>query len=447
MNNKLSQRHYSVLAICLHWLLAFVLAFQLGLGWLMKELKLNEGLYEATQFHKSIGITILSLSLARLGLRFFKQTPEQFSDDRWALILSKSTHFALYAFMIGAPISGWLMVSSSKLNIDTYLFGLLYWPHIPGIETLSVGLRDELNDLSKSAHMFLAWMGIGLFILHIAGALRHQYFKDEPILFRMLPVKSLRRKLMGSAVIMLAVIFLGVSFITIYIFGDILWSNDNIIRKENSVIRAETVDQKALKKDIDNALSKVDLINDDSDQKDIIEKEETSDKNIVIDKAIKPYEWKLSEKKDLSFSVKWNDNVVTGSFSDWTADIVFASNALEESSVNVEVNLSSVTTSDSSANNAITGIDFFDIKAFPQAKFTSNKIIFVGDNRYELIGVLKLKNIEQPVRINFSLDENSRKAEVSGNAMINRIDHKIGETGYGEIDEMVKISFDFTADR
>ena len=55
---------YARSAIALHWAIALLLLFQLGLGWHMTSMGKGAAMYAAFQFHKSIGILILLLSVA-----------------------------------------------------------------------------------------------------------------------------------------------------------------------------------------------------------------------------------------------------------------------------------------------------------------------------------------------------------------------------------------------
>src|SRR5204863_348284 len=49
------KQRYSGIAILLHWALALLLLFQLGLGWALEDLP-KSSLFVAFQFHKSVGI-------------------------------------------------------------------------------------------------------------------------------------------------------------------------------------------------------------------------------------------------------------------------------------------------------------------------------------------------------------------------------------------------------
>src|SRR3546814_10090710 len=75
---------YSRAAIALHWIIAAILAFQIALGWRMGTLTAATGQFHAFQLHKSIGITILLLSLARVLIRFWKPRPAPHHDRPWA---------------------------------------------------------------------------------------------------------------------------------------------------------------------------------------------------------------------------------------------------------------------------------------------------------------------------------------------------------------------------
>ena len=456
MSRHLSPAHYSILAVILHWSLAFALAFQMGLGWHMSDMQDSQnsavGLFAVTQFHKSVGILILLASIARLLLRIYKKPPTALYDDRWAYRLSQYTHVALYIFMIGTPLSGWLIVSSSNLNIDTYIFETLYWPHIPGIKSLSDASRSSLNMVSLYAHAILSWAGTLLFFLHVAGALRHQYFKDEAILWRILPIiKPLGR--MNATICLLFIIVLLMSLFAYvqYNASDLKPNKvvydvpDTSEAKSSSNIPMPSSSQESVESLIDNEESETA-----ESSKEIEESEDKDQVNIITKlevsktETIKPQKWTVIGTKSLEFSVRWNDAIVRGSFSDWSADIKFASSALAQSSIKVVVNLASVTTSDASVNSAIGGADFFNLSASSEAKYMSNRIQSLGDKRYQIDGMLHLKNIEEPLRIIFTLDENGDNARAKGYAQINRLSHNIGE-GQNEIDNEVKVDFEFMA--
>lgn len=179
---------YSRTAITLHWLIALLLIGNFIGGLLMGDLfdSPDPGMrqlgFTVAQLHKSFGLTILVLSLLRLGVRLVAGAPplpdHMTGTERF---LSKVTHWGFYAVMILVPLSGWVMVSASPLGFPTVWFGLFEWPHLP------VATSSATSGAASEAHEILAFFGVGLFVLHVAGALKHHFWDRDDVLARMLP--------------------------------------------------------------------------------------------------------------------------------------------------------------------------------------------------------------------------------------------------------------------
>jgi cytochrome b561 len=175
---------YSRTAIILHWLIALLIIGQLAGGLFMENLPPTSFKFELYQWHKSFGIMILLLSFARLGWRFTRKPPALPDGMKaWEKLAARGTHIGFYVLMIGVPLSGWAMVSASVYDIDTVLFKLIPWPHIPGIPQ-EAGLEDTL----KFAHEILAKAVIVLLLLHVGAALKHHLVKKDDVLTRMIPL-------------------------------------------------------------------------------------------------------------------------------------------------------------------------------------------------------------------------------------------------------------------
>ena len=77
-----SRTRYTTVAIVIHWLIAAAIVFQIILGWRMGDgPKGSPTTFALFQLHKSIGITILLLSLARLAWRLFNKPPAADKSD------------------------------------------------------------------------------------------------------------------------------------------------------------------------------------------------------------------------------------------------------------------------------------------------------------------------------------------------------------------------------
>src|SRR3990167_6088252 len=180
---------YSLVAIVLHWVIAVAIVFQLVLGWRGHALRTTLEGFGLIQLHKSVGVTILALSLARLAWRLtHRPPPEPDTLAPWERRLAVATHWSFYVIMIGLPLSGWVVISTSKITIPTLLYGVVPWPHVPGLAELAAPAKGAWNLVAYGVHKSLAWSAWGLLTLHVAGALKHQLFsRDEPVLARMAP--------------------------------------------------------------------------------------------------------------------------------------------------------------------------------------------------------------------------------------------------------------------
>ena len=178
---------YDVVAIALHWLIALAIAVQLTMGFSMTALRpgsfLQLQLYQA---HKSVGMTILTLSVLRLGWRLMHVPPPMpAAMPIWEQRLARINHAVLYILMLGMPLSGWAVVSASPLNVPTVLYGTVPLPHLPILSTLSN--KKAAEPVLEGIHEAGAWILIALLVGHIAAAWRHHVLLRDDVLIRMLP--------------------------------------------------------------------------------------------------------------------------------------------------------------------------------------------------------------------------------------------------------------------
>jgi cytochrome b561 len=184
---------YSAVAIVLHWLIAALLLTNIGLAWYFGTLR-GPAEVAPLALHKSIGITVLLLTLVRIGWRFASRPPPLPDTLRpWEIWAAKATHVLFYLIMLGMPLSGWAMVSASpliKLH-PTVLYGVLPWPAVPYGHMDSDALHG-LRKLFNRTHDLLAWVAYFTIGVHVLAALKHQFIDRDDVMGRMLPL--LRRK-------------------------------------------------------------------------------------------------------------------------------------------------------------------------------------------------------------------------------------------------------------
>lgn len=178
---------YNAVAQALHWLLALALTAMVVLGLAMT----HAGLARVTQFklyqvHKSIGITVLIVALLRLLWRLTHRPPPLPDHTAgWEKGAAHATHVVLYILMIGLPFVGWAMVSVSPFNLPTVLFGVIPWPHLPGLA--GIANKPYWEGVAKLVHAYGAYLLIALVGLHALAALRHHFLLRDEVLARMVP--------------------------------------------------------------------------------------------------------------------------------------------------------------------------------------------------------------------------------------------------------------------
>ena len=180
---------YTAVAILLHWLIAAAIAALIVIGLIMTQLSARlpqMEVFKLYQLHKSIGITVLLLVVLRVLWRFTHRPPplprEMPAAEKGA---AHGVHWLLYLFMIGMPLTGWAVVSSSPFNLPTVLYSLVPWPDLPILPTLAN--KAAVSHVLAWVHAYGSWILIALLAVHIGAGLRHHFIKRDETLARMIP--------------------------------------------------------------------------------------------------------------------------------------------------------------------------------------------------------------------------------------------------------------------
>jgi len=166
-----SDQSYDRVARLLHWLLAALLIAQLAFGWWLDEVPRNtpaRGYF--INLHKSVGVVLGLLVLARLGWRLGHKPPAWPSTlPAWQRQASSITHRLLYGLMLIVPISGYLASNFSKHGINFFnSIKLAPW---------DVDNRD-IYALFNQTHKLSVALLAGLIAIHAGAALWHGLRRD-----------------------------------------------------------------------------------------------------------------------------------------------------------------------------------------------------------------------------------------------------------------------------
>ena len=187
MNLSVPER-YTTLAIVLHWAIAALIATNLVLAWSFG-LVPADGLRPLIDLHKSIGITVLGLAILRLLWRATHTPPPLPALPALERSAAHAAHWVLYGLIFLLPISGWMHDSAWKdaAGHPLKLFFLIPWLRIGAIEHLAPLTKERWHSLLFTLHVALAYILYGVFLAHVAGALKHQLLEGMPLLQRMWP--------------------------------------------------------------------------------------------------------------------------------------------------------------------------------------------------------------------------------------------------------------------
>jgi cytochrome b561 len=218
---------YTRVAIVLHWAIAAFIIFNLCTGFFMESWPLPIRM-TGVMLHASSGLTVLALTVARVAWRLLNVPPPHPAGmEPWERHTAHFAHFLLYAAMVLMPLSGWAILSAHappgshaaavEFPIRPALplgakpgaaplrpasgppsgpppvmkvWNLIPMPMIAPIEAIGaepggIAPQHRLHEEFVDWHSVGAFLLLGLLILHVAGALKHQFIDKQSEFARM----------------------------------------------------------------------------------------------------------------------------------------------------------------------------------------------------------------------------------------------------------------------
>jgi cytochrome b561 len=171
----------------MHWLTAglmlsaFVLAFSIDLA-------TSRAAHTALlQLHRSVGLTVWVVTLARLAWRHFAKYPDWPGDMSQAMrVAATASEYALYALLLAQPILGILQTNAHGDHVYLFFIGSL-----PMLIEKNRPLAQQLLTIHKTVGFSL----LGLIALHVSAALFHHFWRRDDTLTAMLPAAAAWRTL------------------------------------------------------------------------------------------------------------------------------------------------------------------------------------------------------------------------------------------------------------
>lgn len=388
----MQEQRYTSVAVALHWAIAILILGQIAGGFYMHDLPNSSPIkFDLYQIHKSFGLSILMLSLARLGWRLGHRPPAlPPAMPAWEKLAARSVHWGFYFLMIATPLIGWSIVSVSPTDIPTKYFGFIPVPHLP----LAGG--ESAEDFFEEAHELFAYAILFLLALHVGAALKHLLFNKDRV-FQSMALSRMGQWAGVSAV--LGVLLVGA---VIYGFSPPLNAAGPNARQAQA---------------------------------------SAGDSNWTVD----------YEQSSLTFIGEEKGRRFEGRFPDFQADILFFPDDLEASSVEVSVSTASATTGEQLRDSTMSGNEWFDVNDHPTATFTSGAIRRTGEDAYEADGVLTIKEFEKSITLPFTLEIDGDNAVAMGGVDLIRTDFGLGVADAWlddeEVQPGVRVEFEISATR
>jgi cytochrome b561 len=170
---------YGSVAKFLHWAIVVLIIAQYVVIEAAEDLPRGLEKLELVSRHKSVGMLVLLLALARILWKLASRgQPGPVPMPRGQRIAAAAGHGMLYLLILAQPITGWMM--SSAANYPVTLFG---WFQFPALLAPSESVHEALEE----THEVLFTVLVVVAVIHVIAALYHHFWLKDDTLRRMLP--------------------------------------------------------------------------------------------------------------------------------------------------------------------------------------------------------------------------------------------------------------------
>jgi cytochrome b561 len=166
----------------MHWLTAGLMLLVFVLAFSIDRAASRVSHTVLLQLHRSFGLTVWVVTIARLVWRHFAKYPDWSSDMSPTMrVAAKVSEYALYALLLAQPILGILQTSAHGDHVDLFFLGQL-----PAL----IEKNRPLARLLLSVHEAIGFSLLGLITVHVTAALFHHFWRRNDTLTAMLPTAA-----------------------------------------------------------------------------------------------------------------------------------------------------------------------------------------------------------------------------------------------------------------
>lgn len=389
---------YGSVSKAFHWLTALLIITLIPMGIVANGMPYEtaEELAAKAQLfslHKTLGVFVFFLALARILWALSQPKPEPLHPDRkLESFAAEVVHWLLYGSLLLVPLSGWIH------HAATEGFAPIWWPF--GQNLPFVPKSEGLAAVTAGLHIVFERVLAASIFLHVAGAVKHHFF-DRDITLRRMWFGATESTANGAKHHM-ALPFVGAlgAWAAAIVIGLAL----NVYAPHHAQATAGA------------ALEEVDS------------------------------DWQV-QSGTLEIAVTQLGSEVIGSFADWTAAISFDETLQGPKLGEVDVTISIGSLTLGSVTGQALGPDYFDATTFPTARFQAE--IAPAPDGYVAVGDLTIRDTSVPVELPFTLQIIEDVADMQGTLTLDRRDFGIGMNmaDEGSLKFAVGVSVALTAQR
>lgn len=171
---------YGAVTKTLHWTVFTLVLLQYLAAKIMTHLSPGTGQNFFYDWHKSFGLALLALMVARFVWRATTPLPE------WSPMLteperrlSHRLESLMYLALVALPVSGYVFVMAGDYGVR--LFGAWALPN-------PIGKRPVLAGTALTLHVLLAYAALVVIAWHVGHCLKKHFYERHRFIHRMLPL-------------------------------------------------------------------------------------------------------------------------------------------------------------------------------------------------------------------------------------------------------------------
>ena len=150
----------------------------------------------------------------------------------------------------------------------------------------------------------------------------------------------------------------------------------------------------------------------------------------------------------VAFDYKQMSVPLSGSFAKFAIQARFDPAKLATSQAKIDIDIASIDTGNSDADDEVTDKLWFDTQKYPTASFVASSFKALGGDRYQAQGKLSLKGKTVDITAPFTFKQNGNSGIFDGSLNMNRLDYGIGTGIWADVATVaneVSITFHFVA--